>query len=407
MPTAVQAQRGSPRSAARIGSLTAPVPAEKWSSLKGRDVVITKTDGSKVQGELAVVSNASVTLIVDGGRVVVIKKAEVASAKSIWEAYKGRNVVITKTDGSTIEGELATVDAKTATVIAAGGRIVRVTKSEVKAIRAGKGPAPAPAAKPVPAPVPAPAPAPAPAKQPTPATEPTPAPAPAPTTTTSAQCQSDDQCLPGRACVDGTCRDVAVTTPAPAAVAPMATTGTEPPPRPSRKARGAWITGLVVDAVGYTLFVVGGAVTSVNLGVGLYLFTGGAQLLVIGGVIGSSAMTVRHKAYVDAGYRPRTRRKAGAWTMTGFSIATYGGGVGMAFAGDGDMGLALGAIALMGVSGVLEAINWLVVRKKWDKDLLKAPYGPGARLRLAPSLTFATDPRSGHRTPVVGVGGAF
>jgi small nuclear ribonucleoprotein (snRNP)-like protein len=406
MTTTVQAQRGPPGTVARIGSLTAPVSAEKWTALKGREVVITKTDGSKVQGELAVVSNASVTLIVDGGRVVMIKKAEVSSAMDTWEAYKGRNVVITKTDGSKIEGELATFDAKTATVIAAGGRISRVAKADVRSIRAAKAPAAAPAAKPAPAP--APAPTPAPAEPEAPAAEPTPAPAPAPTTPKAAECQSDNQCLPGRACVDGTCRDAEPTTPAPVTTAPLGTTGTDAvPPRPSRKARGAWITGLVVDAVGYTLFVVGGAVTSVNLGLGLYMFTGGAQLLVIGGIIGSSAMTVRHKAYVNAGYRPKTRRKGGAWTMTAFSIATYGGGAGMAFAAGEDTGLVIGAIALMGVSGVLEAINWLVVRKKWDKDLLKAPYGPAARLRLAPALTLASDPRPGHRTPIIGVGGAF
>lgn len=403
MTTSVQAQRGPPGAVARIGSLTAPVTAEKWKSLKGREVVITKSDGSKVQGELAAVSDASVTLIVDGGKVVVIKKAEVSSAKDMWEVHKGRNVVITKTDGSKIEGELATFDAKTATVIAAGGRIVRVAKSEVKEIRAGK----APAAAPAPAPAPAPAKQPAPAPEPTPAPTPEPAPTPAPSTPMSAECQSDDQCLPGRACVEGTCRDVVATTPAPVTVAPVGTMGTEAPPRPSRKARGAWITGLVVDAVGYVLFVVGGAVTNVNLGVGLYMFTGGAQFLMIGSVIGSSAMTVRHKAYVNAGYRPRTRRKGAAWTMTAFSIATYGGGTGMAFAAGEDTGLVIGAVVLMGVSGVLEAINWLVVRKKWDKDLLNAPYQPGARLRLAPALTLASDPRPGHRTPIFGVGGAF
>ena len=223
-------------------------------------------------------------------------------------------------------------------------------------------------------------------------------------------CTADEQCGDGEFCAksdytdpttEGAC--LAKTNPvAPSILNKKALTEAGVP---VNAARGGIITGGVIDLVGFTLFMVGGAVSSRNLGVGLNLAYSGGGLLTVGSVVSSVSYTARHKAYRDAGYGVTTGRRAGSWVLTGLTLACYGGSLGVGMASDGSLGLALTSIGLNGAAAIFEMVNLLTVRPKWDAAL-RAGAAKKPSASVYPLFQAGRNPALGSSW-VLGVGVGF
>jgi hypothetical protein len=177
-------------------------------------------------------------------------------------------------------------------------------------------------------------------------------------------CETDKDCATGRVCRESRCSD-----PAGAKESSGVDTGEH-----TKAGNAGIITGYVFDGIGYIAIVGGGAASSENLGVGLAMIYVGSASLALASLIGTSAYTYRHGAYVDAGYKPRVGPKAGAWILTILSIGCVGASVpvGLKAGEEESFGLALASLGLAAGGGLLEAIN-ISVRSSWDKALKSAP----------------------------------
>ncbi len=145
---------------------------------------------------------------------------------------------------------------------------------------------------------------------------------------------------------------------------------------PYNKGKGGIITGTIFDVVGYVLVIVGGAVSSLNLGLSLNMLYSGSGILTIGSIIGTSAYTAKHGAYRRAGYEVRSGPKIGSWIMTSFTIGCTGAAIGTGVASDGDFGLAIASLVFAGTAAILEVINWLSIRgKSWNNALNESSGG--------------------------------
>lgn len=224
------------------------------------------------------------------------------------------------------------------------------------------------------------------------------------------KCSVDDQCSEGETCVkpdsgdpsaEGHCRaGTSSETPSNLQQEPPTPSGP-----PVNAAKAGILTGGIIDLTGVVLFLTGGAVSSLDLGVGLSLAYAGGGLLSVGSVVSSSSYTARHNAYRSAGYDVRTGYRAGSWVLTGITVACYGSALGVGFASEGDLGLALTSIGLNGLSAILEVVNVLSVRRKWDAALRAGAAKPRG-VSFYPLFHGGKDPIAG-RSWVLGVGATF
>ena len=166
---------------------------------------------------------------------------------------------------------------------------------------------------------------------------------------------------------------------------------------PIDKAKPGLVTGAVFDIIGFGLFVGGGAASAAGpemLGLSLGLIYGGGGLLTIGSLISTVSMQVRHSAYVNAGYDPPGGRKAGAWTLTVLTLGCFGGGMGLTMAaGEDDTGLFIAGLSTVGLGAILEIVNMMSVRKKWDSQLKQSRDQRQARRGDRPVLQLREEPR--------------
>ena len=149
--------------------------------------------------------------------------------------------------------------------------------------------------------------------------------------------------------------------------------------------------------------------SSLNLGAGLGLLYGGSASLTVGSVVGTASYTYRHGRYVRAGFDPRGGPKAGAWILTGFTLASSGASIGLAVAAgsNGDFGLAIGSIAAAGTASILEIINLMSVRlKHWEQALAESATKPRSAEIYPAVFAFRTSDR-GDLAPALGAVGVF
>jgi hypothetical protein len=263
-----------------------------------------------------------------------------------------------------------------------------------------KQPAPtAPAASLQPAPAASPRPAPAPEARPEPTPEPTPQPEPEPAPPPVRPAQPPQQGL------DPAVAQAIAANPALAETL-LLKENARTAGAPVDRAKGGIVTGLVIDMIGFGLFIGGGAVVSINLGVGLMLAYLGASIVSVGSTVSTISFTVRHSAYVNAGFNPSGGRRVAAWILTSFTIGTFAGGIGMGVASAGDIGLAIGSICMNGASVIIEIINFMV-RQKWDLALQRSAVNSTSSAMVLPVAYAVTNPETGRQTPVFGVAGAF
>lgn len=165
------------------------------------------------------------------------------------QSLKGKQVVIVRSDGSEVRGELALVGGESVTVIDASGGVVAIPKSSISSVRRAGQPAPTSPAPTTPAPAPAqprptqpePAPVQPPAEQgwdePTPAEQPA---AAAPTTDAA-----------------GPVSPAAPADAAPTPVAPAADAYTQAVTKMRSKGKRMYITGMVFTGVGIAFLIPG------------------------------------------------------------------------------------------------------------------------------------------------------
>ena len=177
--------------------------------------------------------------------------------------------------------------------------------------------------------------------------------------------------------------------------------------RTQRKAQGGLIAGVVFDILGYALFISGGAVVGQNLGVGLMLSEVGGLSMTIGAVIGTTSMTIRHRGFLEAGFNPNTKRKTGAWVLTSLTIAFFGAGIGLGVAAD-NLGMGIASICMNATAVILETMNFLVTRKKWNDALMASTTSSQLdRIMFAPYFATVPGAPNAKQMPVFGVAGLF
>lgn len=225
-----------------------------------------------------------------------------------------------------------------------------------------------------------------------------------------APCAADGQCQAGEICAKADYTDPAaqgycLAESSPGGAVAVRDRNAAMAGAPVTAARGGIVAGAIVDLTGFALFVAGGAVSGMNLGVGLALnFTGGG-LLTAGSVVSSASYQLRHKAYRQAGFDVETGYQTGAWVLTGLTVACYGGSLGVGLVAD-NLGLALASVGLNGVAAILEVVNLITVRPKWNNALLE--HAAARRtVRLYPVVLSAADPTAGSRGALLGLGGVF
>lgn len=188
---------------------------------------------------------------------------------------------------------------------------------------------------------------------------------------------------------------------APTRTSPNLVTPTLPPVNPDvvslrTKGRAGMIVAVGFDLVGYALFLASSAASSAGFGVVGVMMVVGSTLATTGAIIGTATMSTRHRAHVKAGYRPSRRNMGASWTLTGISIA---------------LGIAawtlplIGGVIAGGVVLILEGINMLSVRPKWDQDLA-ASAAVGRRPAPVAPMT-AVLPGSSNRPAIVCLSMAF
>ncbi|MFO8073717.1 MAG: hypothetical protein R6V85_17790 [Polyangia bacterium] len=153
--------------------------------------------------------------------------------------------------------------------------------------------------------------------------------------------------------------------------------------------------------------MLGPTLDDIWLGQGLAL--GGSGLMAIGGVLGSTFFTVRHKAYERAGFSPDGNMGA-AWTLSALSVVCFGTAMGFGIPADLDhVGLMIAAVSTAGIGCILEVVNLMAVRRKWDEKLMRsAAYADQvAGIEAMPMVFIDIDPVEHRATPLVGAIGSF
>ena len=174
-----------------------------------------------------------------------------------------------------------------------------------------------------------------------------------------------------------------------------------------KKAQGGLVTGFVFDILGYGLFLAGGAFTSQNLALGLALADVGGLSMTIGAVIGTTSMTIRHRAFVNAGTHPNTKRKAGSWVLTSLTLAFFGAGIGLGVAAE-DIGMGIASICMNATAVILETVNFLSTRKKWNEALTASvSSGRLQKVRIVPYAATTSNAYYAKQIPVFGISGLF
>jgi hypothetical protein len=183
--------------------------------------------------------------------------------------------------------------------------------------------------------------------------------------------------------------DVDNTTTAPVTAA-VAATSVE---RPTNAAKGGIIANMVIDGVGYLLFIIGGALSGDNASAGIALSATGSMILTVGSFVGTAAYTSKTNTYRKAGFDVSNVPSGTAWALTfGSAACAVGGTVLGVTAGTDDLTMGIIAYAIILVGGVLEVGNFFLRRDDWEAALAAAPLAPPTAIELHLMPTVLRDP---------------
>jgi small nuclear ribonucleoprotein (snRNP)-like protein len=129
-----------------VGALHAEISNDVWKALVDKSVTLERSDGSEVPGKLDSVTDKAVVVVKPGGKSVSVAKVDILNVRismeslasevsnDVWGALLHQNLVLEKSDGSQVTGQLESVADDTVTIANAKGRYVSVSKGDVQDI---------------------------------------------------------------------------------------------------------------------------------------------------------------------------------------------------------------------------------------------------------------------------------
>jgi small nuclear ribonucleoprotein (snRNP)-like protein len=129
-----------------VNTLHAEISNVVWNALIDQNVTVEKNDGSEVTGILDSVTDREVVVVKAGGKAVSVAKADLLNVRfsmaslanevsnDVWGALLHQNLVLERSDGSQVTGQLESVADDTVTIANAKGRYVSVSKGDVQDI---------------------------------------------------------------------------------------------------------------------------------------------------------------------------------------------------------------------------------------------------------------------------------
>ncbi len=175
-------------------------------------------------------------------------------------------------------------------------------------------------------------------------------------------------------------------------------------PKPT-KFDGGVLTGFVIDVGGYALFLSGGLLTSVDLGLGLTLYNVGGAASVIGGSVWTLFLSQKHDAYVKGKAADITGLKDLSWTLVWCSLGCAVGSAGLQIFTDG-VGDIIG-IVLAGAAVIIEVCNAWLVRVEWNPKINTKVAALDEGPEIRPVVTAYQDPVSKDVIGYLGVSIAY
>jgi hypothetical protein len=127
-------------------ALHAEISNDVWKALVDKSVTLERSDGSEVPGKLDSVTDKAVVVVKPGGKSVSVAKVDILNVRismesltsevsdDIWGALLHQNLVLEKSDGSQVTGQLESVADDTVMISNAKGREVSVLKGDVQDI---------------------------------------------------------------------------------------------------------------------------------------------------------------------------------------------------------------------------------------------------------------------------------
>ncbi|MGA2612253.1 MAG: hypothetical protein ABSG38_02195 [Spirochaetia bacterium] len=125
-------------------ALHAEISDDLWKALIDQRLTLEKNDGSEVAGKLDGVTDKAVVVVKPGGKSISIAKDDVLNIRismappteqvsdDVWRALLRQNLVLEKSDGSEVKGQLDSVADDTVVIVTAKGRVVSVPKVDVQ-----------------------------------------------------------------------------------------------------------------------------------------------------------------------------------------------------------------------------------------------------------------------------------
>ncbi|MCX7031130.1 MAG: hypothetical protein NTU62_13570 [Spirochaetes bacterium] len=165
------------------------------------------------------------------------------------------------------------------------------------------------------------------------------------------------------------------------------------PPQPYRT---GFLTGWIIDLVGYALVVTGGAITFIAPDATMPLFGVGTLTMTIGGIVQNVYLRKFQAALNAAGAGVPDNAGKSSWTLTWISVGCISGAavVGITqLAGDDaspwvSFGLMAGAL-------ICETVNMYTARTKWAGTLSKANQAtPLSALDVNPEIGIGWNPET-------------
>jgi len=132
-----------------LSALHAEISNDVWKVLTNLSVTLEKNDGSEVAGKLTSVTDKAVVVSKPSGRAVTVMKDDIQNVRlslaseesaaevsnDVWKALIHQNLVLEKSDGSEVAGQLDSVADDTVVIVKANGRAVSISRDDVQSVR--------------------------------------------------------------------------------------------------------------------------------------------------------------------------------------------------------------------------------------------------------------------------------
>jgi hypothetical protein len=136
---------------------------------------------------------------------------------------------------------------------------------------------------------------------------------------------------------------------------------------------GPWdsgmLTGFLIEAVGYGLFIASGTVISMDFTTGLVLYGIGSVAMPVGGLVWNTFLDQRHAAAKKKKLRVPEAERALSWTLTYVAAGCAAGAVVVPMLINDTLWSGLSGVILGGVAAIIETWATLGPRTTWTQKL--------------------------------------